>query len=1022
MNGLALVGRDREIEALDGALTAALGGRLSVLMLSGEPGIGKTRLLEELARRVVAAGGVAAWGRTWEVGLTPSFWPWIQLLDGLETANDRSPALGDLETHTDAGARLAWFGQVRAFLQRRAEAAPIALLLDDLHAADPSSLQLLEYLFKALVGRRVLFALAARDSDASPETASALGRIQRGALRLPLARLNAPEVRALVGDRADAGRVFELSEGNPLFVEELVASQQSRGKLSLPALSSVREVIRGRVARLPEPTRSALCAAALLGRDFRGSVLAEMLGTEDALPVLEPALEVGMIAMTSPDRFRFSHALVAEALSEELTSSERAHLHLHAARAVERHEAGDTSAIAHHLLAAGHLAAEAAVGAAERAAEQCRARLAFEDAAALLDRALEALALVAPRDDRRRAGLLCARAEALQHAAQHPRATALCDEAAAIARQLDDGELFARIALTRGLEFRFGRTDPLLVAILSEALDRLGDVPALRAKLLARLAAAEQPARDPQEPVARALEAIELARALDARDRLEVTYVATSALVDYVHGESIERIHHEVLALARGRDRWITVHTRLRLCFAVLQRIDRFSFDKAVEAFSAEAAALGLPQWTRYTHMLAALTATLQGRFADAEREVVQAEALSEALGDTGARFMIDVHRAMSASVRTAPIDPRTRATIDSYIPGRGPIRAWIAVQEGDCEAARSAMREFGTRLPLDPDLRAMLAGAIAFAGESDQAAQAYLALESNRGGIVMASLVGATILDLYDRLLLVLAARIERWDVIDGHAARALEIAEKLGSPVWVARTRADWADALERRGRAGDAEHAAELRAQALEAAERLEMPGLATRCRAANTPAHAKPREESPRPMRVELVRQGELWIVSGFGEKVHVKDSRGLQMIARLIEEPGSAHHVLELSGATAAVDGGDAGPALDARARSEYRTRLAELVAERDEAEGFGDRGRLERANAEIEALTAELERAFGLGGRERKVGAASERARSNVQRRIAHALGQIRAASPRLGEHLTAAIRTGTYCSYEPST
>jgi hypothetical protein len=82
---------------------------------------------------------------------------------------------------------------------------------------------------------------------------------------------------------------------------------------------------------------------------------------------------------------------------------------------------------------------------------------------------------------------------------------------------------------------------------------------------------------------------------------------------------------------------------------------------------------------------------------------------------------------------------------------------------------------------------------------------------------------------------------------------------------------------------------------------------------------------------------------------------------------------------------------------------------------------MGDLGRLERAGAEIEALGAELERAFGVGGRERRVGAATERARTNVQRRIAHAMGQVRAASRRIGEHLTASIRTGTYCLYDSS-
>ena len=94
--------------------------------------------------------------------------------------------------------------------------------------------------------------------------------------------------------------------------------------------------------------------------------------------------------------------------------------------------------------------------------------------------------------------------------------------------------------------------------------------------------------------------------------------------------------------------------------------------------------------------------------------------------------------------------------------------------------------------------------------------------------------------------------------------------------------------------------------------------------------------------------------------------------------------------------------------------------MRDLIAERDEAEAAGNTRRAEKANAEIEALTAELERAFGLGGRERKVGAASERARTNAQRRITHALEQVRAASPRIAEHFAAAVKTGTYCSYMP--
>lgn len=171
---------------LGGVIRAALGGERAVLMLTGEPGIGKTRMLEELVTRFVAAGGIATWAKTWEVGLTPPFFPWIQLLGALETPDDRLPALGSLEAHGDVTARLSRFSEVVAFLRRRALHAPIALLFDDLHASDASSLQLLDYAMPLLVGRKVLFALAARDTDASRETATALGRLQRGAYRLPL--------------------------------------------------------------------------------------------------------------------------------------------------------------------------------------------------------------------------------------------------------------------------------------------------------------------------------------------------------------------------------------------------------------------------------------------------------------------------------------------------------------------------------------------------------------------------------------------------------------------------------------------------------------------------------------------------------------------------------------------------------------------------------------------------------------------------------------------------------------------
>jgi hypothetical protein len=515
---------------------------------------------------------------------------------------------------------------------------------------------------------------------------------------------------------------------------------------------------------------------------------------------------------------------------------------------------------------------------------------------------------------------------------------------------------------------------------------------------------------------------------LAPRDRLDVTYVATAALVDYVEPATLEGIHHQVLELARGVDRWISVHTRLRLCFTALERVHRQDFDAALQAFIAEAEALSLPRWKRQIHLLRALVALLEGRFAAAEAEASLFDAISSEIGDASASWIADVHRAIAAWVRTAPHEPARAARLAEYAPGRAAVAAWFASQGGALDDARAALAELGDRIPSDPDLGAMVTDAIVFAKDRALAEKAYSELAPRSGRIVLASMVGSAVMDLVDRLLLRLAATSERWDAIDAHAEAALCIAGRLGSVVWTAHIRADWADALDSRARPGDAARAVQLRASALSVAERLGMPGLIARCstsprQATRTESAPVPVDSQPLPRAVlnqaAFEREGELWIVSGFGERVHVADSRGIQMLARLTTEPGSPLHVLDLAGSSDLTDGGDAGPALDGRARAEYRARLAELSVEREEAENSGDLGRSQRASEEIEALSAELERAFGLGGRERRSGAASERARSNVQRRISHALAQVRAASPRLGEHLTATIRTGTYCVYE---
>ena len=160
---------------------------------------------------------------------------------------------------------------------------------------------------------------------------------------------------------------------------------------------------------------------------------------------------------------------------------------------------------------------------------------------------------------------------------------------------------------------------------------------------------------------------------------------------------------------------------------------------------------------------------------------------------------------------------------------------------------------------------------------------------------------------------------------------------------------------------------------------------------------------------------------MWRIECGGVDLLLRDSRGMQLLARLVERPREEIHVLALASDTGtALAESSAGDVLDARAREEYRARLAELAEDLAEAEANADRGHVERLRSEKDMLERELLLAFGLGGRSRKSGSVSERARVNVQRRLRDALARVADASPDVGRYLSRAVRTGTYCSFRP--
>jgi hypothetical protein len=823
--------------------------------------------------------------------------------------------------------------------------------------------------------------------------------------------------------------VMDATEGNPLFVRELL--QLIRERAAAPGVpAGVRAVIRERLGLLSPATVALLQAAAVVGRDCSIPLAAAVAGvTPDALE--RAAAEAAAAALVDPmrtGRLRFSHAVVAETLAADLAAPVRARLHRTAAETLEARHADDPAApvaeIARHWLSAGTDAAPRAVDAAERAAAAASARLAFTDAAQLLDQATTALATAAPADTRRRVELMLARCEALARGGDRAGAEVLCHEAAKLARTLQDDVLFARVALALGAELIVGHPDPEVKRLLDEALARLpeGDSP-WRARVAARLAGARQPEVDTTGPIAQALDAIAMARRLGDEDTLlYALHAGMAALVDYAPPEQRLVLDREtaVLAAARGAGPY-EVRARSRILFDCVDLFDAAAFDAELDALDALVARLDVPRYRWVPAAFRAMRADWRGAFDEADRHYADASQLA---GSSEGPFRFTARALMRRVLIDRELDvDQERDWAVTMLPGDAGFRrllgAFVDARAGRLDEARAAVRATTETKELDAmlgthDLHgAQLIASIAWhTRDPDLARRAYDVAAPLAGRAIALTGIGYMLYGTADQLCMRMAITRERWEDMDRHAAAALRQCEQLGARVVIAHIYADWAAGTAARGT--DPTRARELARAGRALADELGMTRVAERCAAlldGDAPAAAS--------ATVTLTREGEYWTLRGCGEVCRMRDSRGVQMLALLVERPGREAHVLELSGSRVA-DGGDAGALLDADARAAYEARARDLRAELDEADAFNDPGRRERARAELDALAAELSRAFGLGGRERRAANATERARSNVRRRIADAMSKIANAAPAIGAHLDATIKTGVYCSYTP--
>lgn len=1031
------VGRARELEELREAVRAAHAGVGRLCLITGEPGVGKSRLLEELAQ-AVASDTVILWGRCSEAGGAPAFWPWVQVVRALARRADAAPILARpgraahlaaLLPELDAGdaprpvdperARFALLDAVIAALAEAAEATPVLVLLEDLHAADPDSIALLEVLAGAVRGARVAVAGTMREARARRSSvAAALARLAREARTLPLSRLEHGEVAeyltSAIGGAPDPCLVEEVvraTEGNALFLAQ-IAPRLTRGS-AIVIPHGVREAIRERLDELSSEARAALEAAAVLGREV---ALAELEAlAEGARAAIDEALAAEIVVEVPPASVRFSHVLLVEELERSMSEDRLRDLHLRAGLALEASR-GAPARIAHHFVAARER--ERAVTAFVRAGEDARARYAYEDAAESFARAIE---LSDPADERAMAELLLARAGAELLGGAIERGRESCAQASAIARRLGSTELLVRSALVRGSIFVYASVDPALVASLREALEAMPprDAPE-RALVMARLAAALQPAAKPEEPIELARDAIAMARRHgEPRVLLATMRSAISAMMDL--GDPGERAalnrEHVRLAEQLGQPAE-ALRGSMRLTFDCYEIGDIAGAADAIEACRRVAEALDDPEPRWRVAALSAMRASAEGRFAESEQHEERARGLARRARDPNAERSLAFLRVGRLRLRgDLGGELEVLRELIALVEG-DQLLAWIARALRAAALARAgraaeARADLG-RLDLDrlvgvgdlSILEPLVDCAIAIP-DAALADRLRPQLEPNRERIASWGMLGLTVGAPVAQLLARLAAA--RGDHASAWALFARARERAAGMPPHLAWSAAHEAAA---RARAGLDEEAARCAQEAIALGDAIGIPGIRAPLEALLAPA---PSPAAPATLAIR--REAGVWIVEQGDVTVHVKDSKGMHMLARLVEEPGRELHVLELAGA---VDGGDAGEVIDARARDAYRARVRALREEIEEATQWNDPGRRERAEAELAALEAELARALGLGGRARRAGAAVERARVNVQRRLRTAIERLADANPALGKHLARSVRTGTYCAYEP--
>ncbi|MBP2325161.1 tetratricopeptide (TPR) repeat protein [Kibdelosporangium banguiense] len=1004
------VGRLDELSMLAGIRARALEGRRQAVVLTGEAGVGKTWLCERTSVLAEREGFEVVRGRCWPHGGAPALWPWPALLPALTGEEGARLLASDAGGDVVGAERFARFAAVADLLMTSRRNIPTMIVIDDVHYADASTLLLTRFLVHALDRLPLVLLLATRPGVGADEL---LTELQRDATTVTLRPFGLEDSAALLSahglrdaDDETVKVLLDMTGGNPLHLAQAARTGTSH--------VTAENAIAGAIGRLDPRVQRILAFAALLGVDGTAGEVAALVGTTQAAVV--QALTSSGLLQQGHDGLRF-HDLVREAALAVFDHAEWLDAHAAAAKLL----AGSTERVAHHAFAAAHRSpadAEFAITACRKAAASLRRGYAYEQAAELLDRAVDLSEHVHTMASR--AELLIERADAVLACGRLTDARAAYEVGAEAAELSGNPVLLARAVLgLGGVWVHQYRNDTVRKRVLAQQRAALRALPeeerGLRCLLKVRLAAEAY---------------YEGGSVQDVLDALAETRASGD---EHALAEALSLTHHAMLAPEHASKRMALAEEQivaasaagdgmLALVGLLWLTADRYLLgdpgaERSLTELRQQSAALGVATTRYLVTCMDVMHLIRAGRLADAEDAAAACLQEGVDVGDADAPGyyggqLLSIRWFQGRVGELAELVTSTLVSTSLAKPEYG-FRAsavLILARDGRLTEARAALApllDIGlANLQSTSSWLTAMVGLIEAAAVLDDPGLAGEAADLIRpfAGLPVMPSLATSCFGAASRAIGLAELTLGNTNAAVTYLEQAVRDNLRLGHRPANALSRAQLAEALIARGRPGDLMRARELLGEAADDARKMDMSQRADEWQ-------AKAADLDPVDASIVLRRESSGWTVQIGQNRIGLPDMVGLHYLSLLLEQPGrdipafdmSSHAILE-----ARQDLQD-DPAVAA-----FRTRLRALDEAIGDADRNADLGTAARLRLERESVAGELAGAVG------RFPDSPERARTSVRKALKRAIDAIADADPLLGEELRTGVSTGYVCRFTP--